>query len=275
MRLVIETMLAVGAAASAQCVDFAWRPISFGAYTAERAAIIIPVSVEGVGEALPLQLDTGAAASMLYADDAAAPTPREVRVAGAGWDAVTLPLADPAADPAAGAAVPGEPVGTAGVDLFPQGFVLDLPRRQLCPLAVAEGFDWQPMQRVNGSPVIAVEDDGRTLAMLLDTGSAAFAFLSTQALSSGIARARPVRTLSVPSFGRQLAITELEPTTPLSAFGRPLAVARVHAFADPDIEQMLRGAGIDGLIGMSAFDGALAFDFAQSRIGYRPQPAAD
>jgi hypothetical protein len=271
MHLAIETMLAVGAAVSTQCVDFAWRPISFGAYTAERAAIIIPVSVEGVGEALPLQLDTGAAATMLYADDAAPQTARKVRVAGAGWGAVIVPLADPGA----GAAAPGEPVGTAGVDLFPQGFVLDLPRRQLCPLAGEEGFDWQPMQRVNGSPVIAVEDDGRTLAMLLDTGSAAFAFLSTPALSGGIAQARPVRTLSVPSFGRQLAITELEPNTPLSAFGRPLAVERVHAFADPDIEQMLRGAGIDGLIGMSAFDGALAFDFAQSRIGYRPRPATD
>jgi hypothetical protein len=94
-------------------------------------------------------------------------------------------------------------------------------------------------------------------------------------LSPGIAKARPVQQLTVPSFGRQLAVTELVPATPLRAFGKPLAVGRVHAFADPDIEQMLRAAGIDGLIGMSAFNGALAFDFAQERIAYRPEPGEE
>ena len=267
MHVPVDVMLLAAAGISAPCVDFAWRPISFGPYTAERAAIIIPITVEGVGEALPFQLDTGSARSEIYADENAPLTARQVRVSGASWPAREIALAEPGPRPAD----PGEPVGTAGVDLFPDGFVLRLAARQLCPLS-PQDWAWHPMRRVNGSPVIVVEDDGQTVNLLLDTGSAAFSILSTPALSRGIAQAEPVRTLTVPSFGRELTVRELRPVTPFRVFGQPLAPERVYAFADADIEKMLRSAGIEGLIGLSAFDGELAFDFAGERIAYRQKP---
>lgn len=255
-------------AALVPCVPFEWQPISFGEYTAERAAIIVPVAVSGSNVPLRMQLDTGSGNTHLYGAPGAPASERVADVALRGWPAVTLTLRTEADSEPLDA---GAPAGTAGVDLFPHGFVLRLATREVCPL-VESDWNWQAMERVNGSPVIPVQDAGRSLRMILDTGSAAFTVLSTPNLSGGVAKATPVRTLSVPSFGRMLSVEERAPRSEFSALGRQLELRYVYAFNDADVEAQLRSARIHGLIGLSAFTGDIAFDFARDRIGYRAPP---
>jgi hypothetical protein len=258
----LVTMLA-GSLATV-CVPFEWRPVSLGSFTASKASIVIPVRIDDRDKSVWLQLDTGASKTHLYGPANSERVARKVKVAVKGWHPTDLELETRPHDAALSA---DGPIGTAGVDMFPDGFVLDLRRAQLCPLTVST-WNWSPMTRVNGSPVITVNDGNDDLRLLLDTGSAAFTILSTPALSKGVAASPSLRTLSVPSFGRQLSVDERAPASAFKAFGSTLRLKRVYAFNDPDIEAMLKGAGINGLVGLASFNGKIAFDFANSRIAY-------
>lgn len=253
------------------CAPFDFRPASFGDLRVEQAAIRIHVDIAGVGRAMPLQLDTGSSETMLY--EGAITAGQRTAVAQArtatvrGFPERHLTIGVMAGLGAAG----DEFVGTAGTDLFPDGFVLDFVRGCLRPLAASDDSDmaWQPMGRVNGSPVLTLLEDGAERRVLLDTGSSAFTFLSTPRLSAALQRGEVLRTIRVPSFGRMLAIAVIRTDARFAAFGHELPLREAYAFADADIEAMLEAAGIDGLLGMRSFtNGALAFDFAGGRIGF-------
>jgi hypothetical protein len=240
----------------------------------------VPVDVEGLGTSMRLQLDTGSSRTELYSDALPGRLPdgetfaRAAKVSGWGDRAVTLSLhrRDGLGSPGEGA------VGTAGTDLFPNGFVLDFPARKFCQLTsemTASFLEWHSFERVNGSPVIVGSEVGQPIRLLIDTGSSGFTLLSTGSLSRIVDGAERGRTLGVPSFGRTLRVTEGRPVVPLSVLGQVLDMTTVYAFEDPQIEGMLRSAGLNGLIGLRPFTkGRLAFDFRNSRVSFAPSSGA-
>jgi hypothetical protein len=273
----LALFLATTPANAEECAPFTWGSVDVGGIDISQGAIIVGVTIEGIGRDIPLQLDTGSATTELYGEAvpaeimAAGKQPRSVRVEGWSGDGQSLPIA---IRPAEGAA--GQTVGTLGTDAFPEGFILDLEHQRICKMNVLNNdaiAGWQTLTLVKGSPVIEATEDGATIRLLLDTGSSGFSLLSTQALSSTVRSATPVQQLSVPSFGRMLNVTALKPSRSMAVMGKGLTLDRVYSFDDPDIEGMLKSAGISGLLGMQPFsDGALVFDFLGQRIGFGRLP---
>ncbi|MEY2882566.1 MAG: hypothetical protein RL490_290, partial [Pseudomonadota bacterium] len=192
---------------------------------------------------------------------------RSVAIAGWNGPAKILPVG---VRPASGS--PGQTSGTLGTDMLGAGFVLDLEHRRICKLDVLKadsGIHWQVLTLANGSPVITAQEASEPMKLLLDTGSSGFTLLSTDNLSSTVRTAAPVRPLQVPSFGRMLTVSERKPTQAVAVMGRNLVMETVYGLDDPDIEVMLKSAGLSGLLGLRPFSGgALVFDFAGKRIGF-------
>lgn len=274
---ILALFLSASPAHAGECAPFAWGSVMVGDIEISQGAIIVGVDIEGIGDNIPLQLDTGSATTELYGEAvsaeiiAAGMQPRSVRIQGWDGDGQSLPIT---IRPAEGS--PGKTAGTLGTDAFPGGFILDLEHQRICRMNVLnddEIVGWQALTLVNGSPVIEATEDGATIRLLLDTGSSGFSLLSTPALSSTVRTATPVQQLSVPSFGRMIDITAMKPSGSMGVMGKGLALDMVYSFNDPDIEGMLKSAGLSGLLGMRPFSGgALVFDFAGKRIGFGRLP---
>jgi predicted aspartyl protease len=269
----LGVLLHSNGAVAADCTPFEWAPIVAGELTIAQGAVVVRVDIEGVGKRLPLQVDTGSATTLLYGEAASssliAEGTRSRRVSVSDWTDSnrTIPISIRAPEGS-----PGTAVGTLGTDYLGTGFVLDLAHQRICKMAVVSrgSFErWQTFVKVNGSPVVEIQEDGHPIKVLLDTGSSGFTLLSTPRLSTGIASAAPARSLRVPSFGRMLQVGELVPTAAFSMMGRPFKLDVVYSLDDPEIEEMLKSAGIAGLMGLRPFvDGALVFDFPGQRIAF-------
>lgn len=250
-------------------LPFFWEPVQTGDLKLEKGAILLPVSIAGWHAPVLMQLDTGASRTCLYGNAfEQPPDEKDLQGVTVTVGACLSACVDVAVDTTLGSRG-DRSKGTVGVDVLAQGFVLDLANQTIGPLGDDDPrWHWQAAAKVNGSPVVQVQDGKASLRLLFDTGSSAFTLLSTPSLSPGLAQSVPLRTLQVPSFGRELTITEMAPVQPLCAFGRQLDLHCVYAFQDPGIEQLLRQAGIDGLIGLAAFhQHTLAFDLPRGRIG--------
>ena len=158
------------------------------------------------------------------------------------------------------------------MDALGEGFILDLAHRRLCGLALASlgSFrQWQPFARVNGSPVLEGLEGTTKIRLLLDTGSSGFTLLSTPRLSSIVRDAKVLRSIQVPSFGRMLTVGELRTAKALVMLGQPVKLTAVYSLDDHDVEEMLRGAGLNGLIGLRPFvGGAIAFNVPNKRTAF-------
>ena len=274
----IAAILALPVSArAADCTPFAWGSVTAGELIIEQGAVIVPTDIEGVGKAIPLQLDTGSATTELYGEavpaavTAAGTQSRSVAIAGWNSPAKKLPVAvRPASGP------PGQTAGTLGTDMLGAGFVLDLEHQRICKLDVLKAdsaIRWQALTLANGSPVIAAQEASGPMKLLLDTGSSGFTLLSTDNLSSTVRTAAPVRPLKVPSFGRMLTVSERKPAQAITVMGQDLVLDTVYGLDDPDIEGMLTSAGLSGLLGLQPFSGgALVFDFPGKRIGFGRLP---
>jgi hypothetical protein len=266
-------MLLSAEAKAADCAPFEWGAITAGDLTITKGAVLVKVDIEGVGNDVVLQLDTGSATTELYGEAVSetvaktGPQSRIVTIPGWRSGGKSLPIA---VRPASGIA--GQSAGTLGTDFLGDGFVLDLEHRRICEhSAINEGqfANWQPITKVNGSPVVDALEDGAPLRLLLDTGSSGFTLLSTPNLSATVRTATPLRQLKVPSFGRLLNVGELTPTAGMTVMGQPITLAAVYSLDDPDVEGMLKSAGLNGLLGLRPFaGGALAFDFAKQRMAF-------
>jgi hypothetical protein len=275
--IALALLLCASGARAGDCTPFAWGSVTAGELVIEQGAVIVPTDIEGVGKAIPLQLDTGSATTELYGEavsPAVAAAGTQTRsVAIGGWTGPSKSLAV-AVRPASGA--PGQTAGTLGTDTLGDGFVLDLEHQRICRrdvLKADSSISWQPLTLANGSPVIAAEEAGGPMKLLLDTGSSGFTLLSTGNLSSTVRTAAPLRQLKVPSFGRTLTVSERRPTAGITVMGQDLVLGTVYGLDDPDIEAMLKSAGLSGLLGMRPFaGGALVFDFPGKRIGFGRLP---
>lgn len=269
----LALLLSAASANAEACVPFEWGPITAGELTIEKGAVIVRVNVEGVGKSIPLQLDTGSATTELHSDAvtaavaAAGTQARTISIAGWSDSAIALPIKVRATTESSGTTA-----GTLGTNAFPNGFVLDLKHQRICDATMlkARAFKtWQALTLVNGSPVIEAKEVRKPIKLLLDTGSSGFTLLSTSNLSATVRTAKPVRNLKVPSFGRMLNVSERTPRGTLMVMGKALRLTTVYGLEDPDIEGMLKSAGLTGLLGLRPFaDRALAFDLPGKRIGF-------
>lgn len=250
----------------------------------ERAAILVPVRFEGVeGKPLYLQLDLGHPRTRLYAHkwaDIAARrrvgTGEASRSSGGGATGVTFSIGDirvsTARLPLRRRAGPGidwngpgiEIVGTAGADLVAgrvavldfeaDRFIVANRRDGLVPPdAVFRRFD-VALRRI----VLPATLGGRAIKVFYDSGSSAFAWITSDREWRRMARAgAPVERFDVPSWGRALEAQSVATDARVTVGGVTLPVREVTSIrgTGPVQEWGVRALGIDALVGNQLFLG--------------------
>lgn len=280
-------------------VSFRWKTLRFGASADPHGAMLVPVRLPGMTAEVYLQLDLGSRRSMLYsafwerwvADYAG---PREVRVQDGmgrylpeqlltlGDARIVVPrlwlrnrqVSRPTADP--DARLP-EAVGTLGTDLLgTRALVIDYPGQTLRLLAQLpkdwhDRLRWVPMVVRNGRYLVQMKVQGRSRRLIFDTGSSAFALLTSPREWRRLARPGAlVEQLPVPSWDDTLEVLRTASDAGLAIGRLELPIGQVSCI--PQLRWTLVLAlwwlNVDGLIGNQAFlRHVVVLDPARGRFG--------
>lgn len=273
-------------------VPFRWSEARFGDRIEPHAALLLPVRVEGSPKTLYMQFDLGAPTTVLMKDkleSLSARLPgltvgadggvarfafamgdlqaeaRQVRVVDSGsntgvrWD-------DPEAI---------DIIGTVGADLLKgRVLVIDYPAQRIfVGVAPPDGLVGEAQMRPfiftpRGVILTGVAIDGEAKALMLDTGSSAFALLTSQddwlvKTDGGVGRT----SFGVNSWGRTLT-AHVAPTDSVAAFGDtviPLGEVAYIEGVDEAQANAMRSSGLGGMTGNKLFvDRVLVLDAVRS-----------
>jgi hypothetical protein len=303
LRACAGLMLLLGsidAHSTADWQSFSWVGVAQPHLTSDRAAILLPVQLDG--NACTMQLDTGAGTSRLYRYS----LPKHYAVTGAQLTVEHFDLGpvqrrrdfqlmyDDAPDHReSGCRLYGGQrlVGTIGNDLFLEGsLTLDLKnaRFRLMPASASvriEDENSVPLTLMPGGdgqgqvPVIAATlADGRHVAVLFDTGSAPMelgVFREADWLGLvGTDGARDATTFTVVAWGKPLVCREA-PILHAMRIGPVVLDARARAsFCVSDNIPLFAGMAQFGLVGLVPFrDKIVTLDYAQKRLSVEAAPA--
>ena len=296
MRATFAVLLACSLPCAAQPTDwhpFQWYMASVAGGPVERAAMLLPVKVNGVD--CRVQLDSAVGQELIWTRQAPTAQPRtaaaQAKPALVELAGIRKSIAAQAAnlEPLSAEGCSAGTIATVGSAFFEHGtLTLDLggaryafvPSAQLADQPAAAPFRYTPLAEGGGPPIVEVKRPGaKTGYAVLDTGSARFDLAALDRrqwdeLSGGLpAEAGPrVKAFSVPSWGRQLPCYE----TALAG-GFEVGGARVpQASASYCVHEGFRPpADTLGLLGMRAFgDRVITLDFLSRRWRLSDAPSS-
>ena len=259
---------------------FRWQADTVARLVVPHAALLVPVALPGCPRVCYLQFDTGAPSSVLYANPLAAlraryPRTRQVLLPRGdtlrnvrfilGQQAVHAPwlrllpvgarhLPDDAATPFI--------VGTLGADVLDgRVLVLDYARRRfsLCPRvpdSLTRRTAFVPLAYTGRRLLVTVGLQGRAQQLLFDSGSSAFALLTSPATWHQLARPHaPARTSGVHSWGKTLTAHTVATDTTLRMGTTRVPLRTVTYVEGIRFWQtvLMRFSGMGGMLGNEPF----------------------
>lgn len=281
--------LALFFALTATGAPFEWQGATVGDLHFARAALLVPVELEGCDEPLRMQLDLGTGATVLYdtpmqrlVDDGTcepavmdAHPGRSLSVAGNG--AVQVPIVVIETDDA------GDVVGTVGSHFFRERIlVVDFPAGRIqvlepgVPSPMLAGMEWIPAAYRDPHLLLPVEAGGETLEdVVYDTGASLFPLVTTEArwrqLTGSTPDAPSNRVVRVPSWDSEVVLVGAKAKVPVALGSATLASPWVYfqRSGREDVKIENWNPPIDGLIGNVLFadDYTVAIDIGGERIG--------
>lgn len=278
---------------------FQWKALQFGAHKALHGSMLVPVRLPGMPTDVHLQLDLGSRRSMLYTafwerwvadfegprvllveEDVGRYLPDQSVFLGAARVVVPklwLRNHRTPRPPSAEEALLPEAVGTLGTDLLGvRALVIDYPGRTLrllahLPAVWEARLHWAPMDVRNGRYIVQLQVHGRPRRLIFDTGSSAFALLTTPREWRRLARpGAQVEQLSVPSWDDTLAVLRTASDAGLRVGSLELPIGQVSYI--PQLRWGLVLAlwwlNVDGLIGNQVFlHDVVVLDPSRGRFG--------
>jgi hypothetical protein len=275
--------------------SFEWLADTAAGRAMPHAAVLVPVRLAGCPRTCYLQFDTGAPYSVGYSRPLAALQRRYPALAALGQPgADTLRnvqfalgqaqvrarwlrlLARGAAELPADSTAPFI-IGTLGADVLEgRVLVLDYARRRFSLLAavpdsLADHADFVPLAFTNRRVLLTMGLRGQPRQLLFDSGSSAFALLTSADEWNELARpGAPVRTVVVNSVGRPLT-AHTAPTGATLRIGPvalPLGTTTYMEGVSWDQELMMRFSGMAGMLGNELFsDHTIILDPRGGRFG--------
>lgn len=297
MRLIFAVLLAVSLPCPAHATDwhpFRWYMASIGGGPVERAAMLLPVKVNGID--CQVQLDTGVREALIWSRQASASesTPGAARTALIELAGIrkSIPAQPANLAPLTPEICAAGPIATVGNAFFEHGtLTLDLGGARFA-FAAAPGLAGEPAAQAmrytrweegGGAPLVEVErPGGKTGYAMLDTGSARFGLVATSAqawsdFSGGLplAEGPKVKTMSVQSWGRQLPCYETALAGGFDAGGARGLQATVSYCVDQEFHFAVK---VIGVLGLRPFgDRVIALDYLSGRwrlSDAAPQPSS-
>lgn len=247
-------------------VAWRWVAADFGGQLEPHSAILVPVRLAGVERQMYMQLDLGTPSTVFLAERIEELRERQADLRQ-GHDADKHPVVHDLAlqvgtvalrlasarliSKAAGAkpnwADPEVPIviGTLGSDLL-EGRVLVLDyRRQLLDVATQvpehlASTPAYPMALIERRVLLSAEMEGRPLQLMLDTGSSAFALLTSESTWSRLATpGQAARQFAVKSWDRRLTAHVAPTEARITLGGQSLALQHVSYISGTDWKQTL------------------------------------
>lgn len=270
--------------APAGSVEWQWAAADFGGQREPHSAILVPVRLAGVERQLYMQFDLGTPSTVFLIERIDALNDRQAGLR-LGRDADNQPLLQDvslqvgtlglrlASARLVARAAGSEPdwsdpeariiIGTLGSDLL-DGRVLVLDyqhqRLEVAP-RLPERFAAVPAHAMSLSErrvLLSAEMEGRPLQLMFDTGSSAFALLTSESSWKRLATpGRPTRQFAVKSWDRQL-IAHVAPTEArITLGGHALPLQQVSYIDGSDWKQVLamRLSPMGGMTGNKLFIG--------------------
>ncbi|MCB2410110.1 hypothetical protein [Hymenobacter lucidus] len=278
---------------------FVWRADSSTKPVTAHAAILLPVRLPGCPRTCYLQFDTGAPTSLLYANPLAAlrqrypATQAALQVQNDTLRNFAFPLGQgrvlarrvrvlnygPTELPADTSRF--IIIGTLGADVLDgRALALDFARQQFrlydsLPTTLASTAAFAPLSFAERRVQFASTVQGQPRQLLFDSGSSAFALLTSKSIFEEMAQpAAPVKVAAVNSLGRTL-------TSYTAATAATVAVGQVavplgtvtHVEGTSFVEKnLMRFSGMGGMLGNAPFAGrTLLLDVRGGRFGVLPQ----
>ncbi|SHJ48833.1 hypothetical protein SAMN02745146_3224 [Hymenobacter daecheongensis DSM 21074] len=274
---------------------FVWKADSSTTPVTAQAALLLPVRLPGCPRTCYLQFDTGAPTSLLYANPLAAlrtryPATRAALLVqadtlhnftfalGAGkvrarrLRVIRHGLSELPADTTRPLII-----GTLGADVLDgRALALDFARRQFSlydslPAALARPATFAPLLFAERRVQFTTTVQGQPKQLLFDSGSSAFALLTSKTIFGELARpGAPVKQAAVNSLNRVLT-SYTAPTAATVAVGAvavPLGTV-THIEGTSFVERnLMRFSGMGGMLGNAPFlDRTLILDVRGGRFG--------
>jgi hypothetical protein len=260
--------------------SFVWEADTTNQRAMPHAALLVPVLLPGCSRTCYLQFDTGAPYSVLYANSLAAlrgqypatantllpqaDTVRHFRFAlGQGQvQARAIRVMQRGATQLPADSTAPFVIGTLGADvLAKQVLVIDYARRQfsLCsavPDSLLRRATYVPMSFDSRRVLLNVRLQGKPKQLLFDSGSSAFALLTSQDAWHELARsAAPARTAAVNSWGKTLTAHTVATAAALQlgALVVPLGTVTYIEGTSMWQELLMRFSGMGGMLGNEPF----------------------
>ncbi|RAK69920.1 hypothetical protein [Hymenobacter edaphi] len=274
---------------------FVWQADSSAQPVQARAHQLVPVRVPGCSRTCYLQFDTGAPYTLFYAHPLAAlraeypavgaalqpraDTVRNVqfRLGGAAVQVRRAPVLRYGAHQLPADTAAPFVIGTLGADVLEgRVLVVDYPRRRLSlfaalPDSLAGRADFVPLELKGRRVMLRAELPGQSGPLLFDSGSSAFALLTSQSRWQELAQpAAPVRTNAVNSWGKTLTTYTTPTVAALRLGSTKLPLGTVSYMTGMNLMQQLltRVSGMAGMLGNEPFVGrTIILDAPGGRFG--------
>jgi hypothetical protein len=275
--------------------SFTWLADTVGGRAMPHAALLVPVQVPGCPRTCYLQFDTGAPYSMLYARSLAtlrrrypalplalsanSDTARNFRF-GLGGGQVQAHWMR--VKPFGTSELPADStapfiIGTLGTDaLEGRALVLDYARRRFSlaarvPDTLAQRAEFAPLAFENRRVLVNLGLQGESQQLLFDSGSSAFALITSQETWQHMARAgAPARAVEVGSMGKPLTAHTAATAAALTLGATSLPLNTVTYITGTNWQEniLMRFSGMGGMLGNEPFSGhTVIFDVAGRRFG--------
>lgn len=281
---------------------FYWAGAVINGQHFDKAAMFVPVNINGLHQGAFAQFDLGASHSLLYQKNLAGI--RAFRklvldtlpdgktddgktlfvIRGAALSLGKIPLGtrdilgffDYGAQirPSKKQPVDKKSIGTIGSDVVQQKvLVIDFPKETLCiadslPPAFATGFGLTDCRLVNNRIVIPVDINGQTRHFLYDTGASLFPMVTTSTIWQAMAGEAVTDTLNIANFGNAVTLCGAMSALPVQIAGRPFGQFTVYHERDDYFDTVFKQIGCDGIIGNAFFlDKKICIDYHNQRFG--------
>ncbi|WP_400190805.1 hypothetical protein [Hymenobacter sp. B81] len=274
---------------------FVWQADNRAQPAVARAHQLVPVRVPGCARTCYLQFDTGAPYTVFYAHPltallaqypAAGPalvpradTVRNVafRLGGAEVRVRRAPVLQFGARELPADTTAPLVIGTLGADVLEHHvLVIDYPRQRFSlyaavPDSLAGRADFVPLELKGRRVMLGAELPGQSGPLLFDSGSSAFALLTSESRWRELARpAAPVQTNAVNSWGKTLTTYTIPTAAAIRLGGTELPLGTVSYMKGMSFtqEMLTRLSGLAGMLGNEPFAGrTIILDAPGGRFG--------
>ncbi len=286
-------------------VPFEWTRNQVSGRILEKAAIRVPVTLDGVPHRFTMQLDLGAVHTS-FSGNAIDPyleaypslhqkldTTRTFRSgtrSGSVLNGVELCLGDVCFEgldvgylkgygrPLSKDSIhlkKGVRIGTLGADLFQDKVLIIDYRKQRIAIAdsipsLYRNVPLEPFRQRRGRIQLPFRINGRAEWLLFDTGASIFALTTTKERALALSDSLIVDSLTVPSWGRYVTFQGMEVSKLVEIDGKHLKPALVYYEVNRYYDAFYESEGVWGLMGNAYFlDHILIIDYTRSLFGIK------